>query len=708
MKGIAGKILVVDLSAGTTKDEVLDDEIYRKYIGGYGIGAWYIYKNIKPGCDPLGPDNILGFTPGLLTGSGAGFTGRYTVCGKSPLTGKGKRSNGAYCNGGWGNANAGGFFGPSIKKSGYDSIFFHGASEKPVYLLIQKGQVTLEDAAELWGKDTVETEKLLKAKHGNLMHVACIGQAGENVDLISGIVNDRGRIAARSGLGAVMGSKKLKALCIDGSGKIEYADPATLAQITKGYFLRIQGYKQNKLLQWVSPKLDYFAPIMRVLRMGLMTAAPPFMLPRVMGAAYGGAALGTPMSNVISAQTADSPIKNYAGSAPKDFSWKESMKLRGQKFKEAWGEKQYGCFSCPVRCGYTLKYDKLPYEDKETHRPEYETMAAFGSLIQASDPDLVLQANEYLNRAGMDTIAAGVTVSYVMEGVERGVFKKEDFKCAEFPDGFLPQFKDPTYVMPLLRLMVTREGIGAKLGDGVFMAKENFPDTSEFAICVNGGEMGMHDIRGGKGWAMSYMADPTPGRHTAGSVDMGQVSMGYYYPALKPYLKDSNDPYMLGKYSVPAIKIHQIMESLGQCMFIYYLGDAHVPELIKAATGMDLGVEELMEIGGRIQTTRQMFNAREGAIRHEMPKRAYGDPPQKHGPARGNSAEAETMVQGYYAGMEYSQNGVPTADTLKEYGLDEMIPDLAICTGAPAPLINEYREENPVGHHPKHKPAMGG
>lgn len=687
MKGVQGKILVVDLISHQYKIEELPEEIYRRYLGGYGLGAYYIYKHIPPGCDPLGPDNILGFTPGLLTGSGAGFSGRFSVCAKSPLTGKGMRANGEYSNGGWGNANAGGTFGPAIKRAGFDAIFFKGQSKNPVYLLITQEGISLEDASFLWGKDTVEAEEELISKHGQRACVASIGPAGENLSLISGVVNDRGRIAARSGLGAVMGSKKLKAICLTANHKIEYADRKKLQELNKNYFLRMKHFKSSNLVKAIGTNLDYFAPLMRVSKMGL--AAPGSIIPRLMGTMYGGVALGTNMTTIISAQNGDSPVKNYKGVGYVDYPMKKAMKLRGKNLN-VFGKKKYGCFSCPLKCGYLLEYEKLPYKDKETHRPEYETVCSFGALILNDDMDLLLQVNEYLNRVGMDSISAGTTVAYVLEGVEEGFFNQEDFVCQDYPQGFLPVWGDPTYILPLLKLMVTRESIGAKLADGVYQAIQHFPDTELFAVNVNGSEMGMHDLRLTKSWGMSFVADPTPGRHTASNYDMGQLGMPEFFPDLKPLIEITKDPYQQGKSSVVPIKMHQVMESLGLCMFVYFFSDYRLLEMLSAVTGWETNVSEILEIGGRIQVTRQMFNAREGAIRHEMTQRAQGNPPQQKGPIAGNAIDIEVMVQGYYEGMGFEQNGLPTPETLRSYGLDEMIPDLAISTGAPAPLVNEY------------------
>ena len=687
MKGFHGKILVVNLTDQSYEIEQLPEEVYRKYLGGYGLGAYYLYKHIPPNCNPLGPDNMLGFIPGLLTGSGAAFSGRFAVCGKSPLTGKGLRTNGEYSTGGWGNANSGGTFGPAIKRSGFDAIFFTGQSQTPVYLLITNDKISLEDASFLWGKDIVDVEEELNALHGQRANVAAVGEAGENLSLISGIVNDKGRIAARSGLGAVMGSKKLKAICLLANKKTEFYDRPKMQELTKKYFSRMKVYKENRIVAKIGSKIDYFAPLMRIAKMGL--SAPANILPQIMGGFYGGVASGTPMSAIISAQNGDSPVKNYKGVGYIDYPMKKAMKLR---FKElnAFGKKQYGCFSCPLRCGYMLSYDKLPYKDKETHRPEYETVCAFGALILNEDMDLLLQANEYLNRVGLDSIAAGLVVSYVLEAVEEGFIKKEDFICKDYPEGFLPLWGDPTYVMPLLKLVVTREGIGDKLADGVDVAKSYFPGTEPFAITVNGSAMGMHDLRLTQSYSLPFVSDPTPGRHTAGNNDYGLMGMKEFFPDLKPKMVKIDAPFEQGKAAVVAIKMHQVMESLGLCMFVYFFNDYSLLEMVESVTGWKMDVEEILQIGGRVQTTRQMFNAREGAIRHDLPKRAFGDSPLKKGPLKGKSVDVEAMIQGYYLGMGYRQDGVPTTETLEHFGLTELIPDLAISTGAAKRIVNDY------------------
>ncbi len=238
--------------------------------------------------------------------------------------------------------------------------------------------------------------------------------------------------------------------------------------------------------------------------------------------------------------------------------------------------------------------------------------------------------------------------------------------------------------------MVTREGIGEKLADGTYQAGQHFPETQSFAINANGAEMGMHDLRLTKSWGMSFVADPTPGRHTTSNYDMGQLGTPEFFPPLKPKIEKTSDSYRQGEISVWSIKLHQVMESLGLCMFSYFFSDYRLLEMLSAVTGWELDADDIFEIGGRIQTTRQMFNAREGAIRHEMTQRAQGSPPLAKGPTAGNAIDIEEMIQGYYAGMGFQKDGVPTAETLGSYGLQSMIPDLTISTGAPDVIVNEY------------------
>ncbi len=704
--GIAGKILVVDLSTQTYEIESLDEEIYRKFYGGYGLGVHYIYHHIKPGCDPLGPDNILGFIPGLLTGSMAPMTGRYIVCAKSPLTGKGTKTDGSDGTGGWGNANSGGTFGPAIRKAGFDGIFFKGVANNPVYLYINGNEIEIREANELWGLDAVETNHKLKDIHGKKIKTACIGPSGENVNLISGIVNDNGRLAARSGLGAVMGSKKLKALCLNGTFKVEFADRPSMIEHTKAYNAQIKKRKSHKLLNKGINESDLAAPLLRMTGMGV--GGNGKFNAMLLTATFGGAALGTTASNVMSSQNGDMPIKNFKGVGYKDYPMKKALKLRGKTLKK-YMVKQYGCFACPVQCGAILKYDGLPYPEKETHRPEYETCGAFGGLILNDDIDALFKINEYLNRMGMDSISAGMTISYVVECCEQGLLSQKDFICKDYPEGFLPAWNTSDYILPLLKLMVTREGIGSKLADGTKVASTQIPNSAQYAINVNGQEVPMHDPRLDAALGLTYLTDPTPGRHTAGTIDF-EAGMGANSFIKEIDFKNSKDLEKKAFHQAKVVKFHQTEETLGFCIFANYYGKYPYLEMIHAAFGWDITPEEILSTGHRIQTLRQMFNAREGAIRHDMPQRLMGSPPLDKGPVKKVSIDFEAMAQKYYEGMGYDPQGIPTKETLETLELGDCVKDLPQCSGVPKEIVNKYLQESNVAPRksPNVKPLGGG
>ena len=379
-------------------EEVLSEEVYERFLSGMGLAAYILYKNIPPGADPLGPDNILGFVPGLLTGTGSLFTGRWMVVGKSPLTGT------------WGEANCGGTFSPAIKQCGYDGIFFKGISEKPVYLYADHGKAELRDASGLWGKDTVETVEILtKDTNGKKPCVACIGPAGERLSLISGISNDKGRMAARSGLGAVMGSKNLKAVVLAGSKRIIPHDKEEMHRLSKNCNKSVQ-FKIPFPLLWLISKIA--GTLMRLFpfQIAMDGMLYKFLLQK----------WGTTGMNRICIEMGDSPIKNWKGSyvdlGPR------GLTLVDPDLFENTVKMKYHCYSCPLGCGGicdTKGKDPL-------HKPEYETVLALGGLLMNKNIESIFSINDLLNRAGMDTISAGGTAAFAIESFEKGVLTKED------------------------------------------------------------------------------------------------------------------------------------------------------------------------------------------------------------------------------------------------------------------------------------------
>lgn len=687
--GYTGKILWVDLSKNTITEEEPGEDIYRKYLGGYGLGVYYIYTRIKPNCDPLGPDNIIGFCPGILTGTPAPFTGRYMVCGKSPLTGKGKKANGETCTGGWGDTNSGGYFGPTLKRAGYDAIFVTGSAEKPVYLYLGGGEKKILDASEVWGKDVVETEKILRKKHGNRVWVTSIGVGGENQVLFSGIVNDKARIAARSGMGAVMGSKKLKAICVEGGGRIRLANKEKVIEVAQKYRKGLKKRQKDRIVRGLMASLTPLRLIgmLRTLKInfskfssmyGLGTRIFPVFLSN----------WGTPWFLDLLIGVGDTPIKNYLGTH-KDYKRKIVKKVDYRRLKP-YKKKSYGCFSCPVRCGAILSVPELGLE--ETHRPEYETIAALGSLVLNNDLDVIFKANDYLNREGLDTISTGGVLGFVVECTENGLLKKEDFKCSEYPDGFLPQWGASDYIMPLLKMIVNREGIGDILAGGVKTASTQIEGSEEFALTANGQEPPLHDARFYTNLGVNFTVDPTPGRHTTGC--NGFMRLGPSHKFMKGQkLKIKKKPVEMGTVTVDGTKFQKWFDSLGFCLFAEWCGRYPVLEMVEAVVGWKMTLEELTEIGWRIQTLRQMFIAREGAIRHEISNRLAGNPPIKKGPCKKVSLDIEKAAQAYYETIGYDETGIPKEETLNQLGLEFCVKDLQAATGRPEPYVNQYLEE---------------
>ncbi|HEY7294933.1 MAG TPA: aldehyde ferredoxin oxidoreductase family protein, partial [Dehalococcoidia bacterium] len=521
-----GKVLNVNLSTGEIRAEHLPDEMYRKYLGGYGLGARMLLDRVPKGADPLGPENMLGIFPGLMTGTPL-FGQRYQAVCKSPLTG------------GWGDANCGGNTGPYLKHAGWDGIMFFGASDKPVYLLIKDGDVSIEDASDLWGKDAIETEQLLMERHGKRASVADIGQAGETMSLISGICNDHGRLAARSGVGAVMGSKKLKAIVIVPSRNIMVQNKEVLAEVKTG------------LQDFVKPTADFFRTY------------------------------GTTGITSRSAHSGDSPVKNWGGVGIVDFPEVETITGDVVNAKM---EKHYACWHCPLACGAESKESdnpEYPYP-RHTHRPEYETMATFGTMNLNNNLDSLTYANHLCNAYGFDSISAGATVSFAIECFENGILTKED------TDGLELHWGDDKAIIKLLEMMGTRQGVGAILADGVKVASEKIGRGSEqFAMHVAGQELPMHDPKLQPEYHTTYKLDPTPARHT-------QYEGNRRFGLIPAAQRDRTVAEGRGPHHKGASEYMHVVNAAGHCQFVMMAANtANIPQWINMTTGFDMTREEL-------------------------------------------------------------------------------------------------------------------
>jgi aldehyde:ferredoxin oxidoreductase len=614
-RGYMGKMLMVDLSRNELKDEVLDEELARQYIGGYGIGARILFSRQKAGVNPLGPENTFGILTGPFTGTDALSGTRFTIVGKSPLTS------------GWGDANAGGYFGAYLKFAGYDAVFFTGVSEKPVYLFIDNGKAAIKDATHIWGKDTRQTQDMLKSELGKDVEVAVIGPSGENLSLISAVIN-RSRTAARSGLGAVMGAKGLKAVAVKGNIKVPVADENRVKELRRDYQAKLGGH-----IVWLKP-------------------------------------LGTPFLVVPGIETGDSPVKNWGGIGVVDFP--DATPIGAEALIER-QLKKFSCYLCPIGCGGQMKAGTGEYKyEAGTRRPEYETVAMFGTNCLNSNIDSIIKAGDICDRYGIDTISAGATIAMAIECFEKGLITKAD------TDGIEMTWGNHQAIVAMTEKLAKREGFGAVLADGARVAAEKIGKGAEkYAIHIQGQELPAHDPKGSFHYATSYRMDPTPGRHFVGS----ELSEAPSHPSgLLPRF-DHRSFSGRGEARKLGSNFHHALVCAGTCLFVYWAFPSvdAIAEFMSAVTGWDITNEELLRTGERIANLRQAFNIREGLnpLEFKISARVIGRPPHKEGPLSGITIDEDTLDKEYLAAMDWNlKTTKPSKKKLQELGLEDVAQEL--------------------------------
>ncbi len=607
MHGYHGRLLEVDLSTGRLRDLLLKEELCRNFIGGAGLGSALLNERISRKLDPLAPESPLIMATGPLTGSPLPMVSRYALCGLSPLTGL------------WGEATSGGVFPFRLKGSGWDGVIFTGKASTPVYLAMGNGKAELRDATHLWGKDTYQTQEMISLELAQKeVSVACIGQAGERLIPYASVMNDKGRAAGRCGMGALMGSKNLKAVAAWGDSKPPMADPRKAAELAAQAVQQIRGHL-------VSVAFREYGTLM-YMDMGMV--------------------LG------------DTPARYFTESV---F---PVSQVTGQALRQKYRVQNYACRGCPIGCGRELK-DFRPGLDVDG--PEYETVAAFGPLCMNMDLESIVEANHICNSHGLDTISAGVSIAYAFYLFEKGVLDREKA-------GLDLSWGDPKGVLKLLRMILEGEGIGELLSRGTLaMARELGRPEGE-AAQVKGLEMPMHEGRAFHGLAVSYATGPRGACHLKGdyyNVDLGSMVLEYMIlPGERMSSAAKGEP--AAKYQ----SLKDLFDSLTLCKFAP-LSPTQICEMLQAVTGWQITPQELLKAGERSINMKRALSILQGLKKEQDTLPEICMRPLEQGATAGTTPDLELMLRDYYAcrGWDW-ETGRPTREKLVELGLNEVVQKL--------------------------------
>ena len=603
-----GKILRVNLSTGKVQEEELDLRILKDYIGGRGLGIYYLNKFVDPKCDPLSPENMLVMATGPLTGTGAPTGARYMVMTKSPLTGA------ITC------SNSGGMFPTEFKRAGFDAITITGCAETPVYLWIDQGKAEIRKANHLWGRDTHQTTDMLNTETDAKARTACIGPAGEKRVLFASIMNDKHRAAGRSGVGAVMGSKNLKALVVKGQGRIPLSDP-------------------NRFKAFNKQILDAFNDGIKKTPLGLT----------VNGTA--GVVVATQNFGVL-------PTKNW-----QQGTFDGWEKIQGEELTKRFLKKNSACYGCPIGCGRKTKVD-IPGFEGEGEGPEYETIYAMGSNCMVDNLAAITKANYICNELGMDTISMGATIACAMELVDRGYLSEDEV-------GRSLKWGDAEAMVELTRMTGSREGFGDLLAEGSYRLAERFGHP-ELAPVSKKQEFPGYEPRGSQAMGLAYATSPIGGSHMRGDP-------AYFELFGVPEFMDPLQWEGKAKVTKAYQDLSAIIDSAGLCIFFAVrnlaaknLGVAPVGilEYLNAATDADYTLEELMQAGERVINAERMFLVRAGFTEKDdsLPRRLTEEP-SPTGPAKGMVCHLPEMLEEYYQVRGWTEDGVPSEEILNRLGL---------------------------------------
>lgn len=628
MYAYCGKLLNVDLSKGKMWVEDLPEDLVDAYLGGRGINAKLLWDYVKPDTNPLGPSNVIIFGAGVLSGTSAPSCGRTTITTKSPETNIFLKTSG------------GGYFAHEMKFAGYDHILIQGSSENPVYLWIEDDSAEIRDASEVWNKDVRETNRILEEKLGEDIHTACIGQGGENLVKFASVMVDVYSAAARGGAGAVMGSKKLKAIAIRGTGSVKVKEPKEFGRLVKDV--------REALFRDTSAQ-------------SLFT-------------------FGTSGSVAAINETYAFPTYNY-----KKGHIENVYNLSGQCLvNEGYLKRRRGCGSCSISSHRYTTIDSGKYAGTCTGGPEYETLCALGGGTGATDTASVIKANELCNRYGIDTISTGSVIGWAMECYERGVLTKEDVD-------FELNWGDGDAVVEMVRKIAFRDGIGDILAEGVKRAAEKFgKDSWKWAIQAKGLEQSRVETRASKGYALAFAVNPRGPDHLH-TEPIAEFGLSPEAKALVEKITGDEkyaNPYLTEKRAEIVVwheDCYAVTEILGFCAFAttwaYAVNPENMAKMYSLATGRELSESELMNYGRKTLTLEKCFNVRAGLTRKDdvLPWRLMNEPAPE-GPPKGmmnSKEELSGMLDEYYTLHGWDlKTGWPTRETLESLGMTDIAKEL--------------------------------
>ncbi|MCD6485520.1 MAG: aldehyde ferredoxin oxidoreductase family protein [Candidatus Odinarchaeota archaeon] len=611
--GYMGKILEVDLTNKTVKDIDLDMNVAKEWIGGKGLAVKMLWDELKKlesqgknpkDIDPFGPENVVIFATGPGTGV-AGFPspGRYHVMAlKSPLTGS------------IASGNSGGEWGPYLKFAGYDAVVIRGKSDKPVYISIVDGKAEIHDASDLWGKTVFDTTQILKERvGGKLTSVACIGPAGENLVLMATVMNDDHRAVGRTGIGAILGSKKLKAIVVSGTKKVEVAKPDEYKELSKHY---LKVMKENSVTGQGLP-------------------------------AYGTAIL----VNIIN-QAGMLPYKNW------QYGFHENAdKISGETMAKEYLIRNRPCWGCTIGCGRVTKVEKGPYQILYSEGPEYESVWALGNTTGVIDLGAIIKANHLCDELGMDPISLGSTIACAMELNERGYIPKEDLQGIDL------RFGNAAALVELIWRTAYKSGFGKYTAMGSKRLAEKYGHP-ELSMSVKGLEMPAYDPRGAKGIGLNYATANRGGCHVTGYTISPEV-LGI------PEQIDRLSTEGKAKWVKIFQDLTDVVNSTVNCLFTTFaIGAEDYAKLLSAVTGWDYTTDEVMKIGEKIYNLERLIMNKYGFDGKDdtLPERLLKEP-MPEGPSKGQVVELDKMLEEYYK-LRGWVNGKPTPEKLKELGIE--------------------------------------